>query len=170
MPRSLTSHACPVNLDQDIQSAHDAYIESCLRTIETMLIEFQSLLIDNPSVQTVSFDQEGDPDCMPWFICIDEAGENVDEDIDEIEEIAERWNAMFHPAAVDFLSTLEGDVLSRANLKKDMGKMCAKIAGKLPLSAADKKIWASSFQSHLDALTLEATTPVAPATRKPPRV
>lgn len=170
MSLELTAHAKPQQLDEQAMAAQDAYLVSCIRTVEIMIMEMQSIFDRHPEVVEVSFDQDGDPDNLPVFSCLDSEGDDLGDELEDVEALAERWNETRHPAAVDFLSTLEGDSLRRESLAEDRIKMCRKIGDCLPSTPEKRQAWLTSFQSHLTAMDLDSSIPLPAGKKSGPRM
>lgn len=170
MNLDLSAHIKPEQLAEQAQAIHGAYVNTCRRTMEVMLLEMQGILQRHPEVMEVSFDQEGDTDNMPMFSCLDADGEDMAEMFEDVEAVAERWNESRNPAAVSFLELMEGKKLRRETLGEDRLKMCKAFAKKVPASTSDNNAWAASLDSHLRAMDMERSIPKAGAAKPGPRM
>ena len=170
MTISLTDHVKPEQLEEQAQAIHEAYVNTCRRTMEVMILEMQGIFHRHPEVVEVSFDQEGDTDNMPIFCCLDADGEDLADMFDDVDAIAERWNNTRNPAAVSFMELMEGKKLRRETLGEDRLKMCKAFAKKVPGSTKDNNAWVASFDSYLRAMDMERAIPQSGGSKPGPRM
>lgn len=169
MTHQLAQHASASDLPSQFKQANEAYLSACMRTIEIMLMEMKAMLDLDESIESVCFDQDGDPDNMPLFILEDGEGEELTEGLESVDEVEQRWNASRNAAAVDFMSIMEGKKLRRSELASDLSKACEQLAKTLPCEAIEASEWKQSFLKYLLTDRLESALPAAtrPARARP---
>lgn len=170
MSAALTDHVPHKDIYAQAEDAHKAWAIACVRVIETMVFEMVEIFSQHPEVQVVSFDQDGDADNVPTFECLDENGEDLSEELEYVDKLAERWNETTSDPVVDFLVRAENVMLHRESLVKDVHGLCKKLAKSLPLSEKDAKSWLASFSAHVEATHLSAATPKSRSPRPPSRI
>lgn len=161
MTFDLTAHVKPDHLDDQAKAIHEAYVNTCRRTMEIMILEMHGILRRHPEVVEVSFDQEGDTDSMPMFSCLDADGEDMAEMFEDVEAVAERWNETRNPAAVSFMELMEGKKLRRNTLDEDRLEMCKIFARRVPGDAKENNAWVASFDSYVRAMDMDRDLPMA---------
>ena len=169
MTNPLLNHSTVGNADQQLEEARLASIAADLRTVEVMFLDLQSVFEQCPEVAELSFDIEGDINNMPMFSCVSPEGDDLAENPELVETIAERWNANTLPVTAGFLQVLEGKTFNRDSFWPDVVHACKALQdkGHLSLSNEHMELWVNSFVSHLKAQALEKALPVAKDARKP---
>lgn len=170
MDIDLTAHIKAEHIEEQAQALEKAYVAVYQRTVEIMLIGMRDILNHHPEVTYVSFDQDGDTDSVPIFFCLDGDGEDVADLLDDVTALSEQWNESRSPAAVDFLSLMEGKPLKRETLEEDLRHMCEILAENAPGPSKENKAWAESFLSHLHAMDMELAIPDPSGPRPAPRI
>lgn len=161
-PPIFLEHTKDADLNQQAQQLRVQADALYLRNVEIMFLELRRLLADNPSIVQLSYDQEGDVNCMPMFSCLDEDGNDLAEEIEGVEELSETWNARQGNATEAFLSCLEGFTFHRDTFEADVGKACNKMMKEDALQQGrDITQWKSSFTSYLESLRLDQAAPTA---------
>lgn len=167
MTHQLVQHASASALPTQFKQANEAYLAACMRTIEIMLMEMKAMFDLDESIESVCFDQDGDPDNVPLFILENREGKELDEGLEAVDEVEQRWNATRNAAAVDFMVNMEGMTLRRSELAADLNKACEKLAKTLPCETNEARAWKESFLAHLLGERLEVALPSAKRSERP---
>lgn len=170
----LSEHAVPEQREAQMARAQELLKQQAMRVVELMIWDVWGLFEADVTLTKVSYDQEGDTDCVPLFSCKDDSGDDLDDDF--ATDVAEGWNANTHPAVVAFLGANENEPFWRASFAHDAKKACLRTAeGDLGISSSEATAWAESFgravaahvaqvqAAHLDAVLDDA----APKARGP---
>lgn len=161
-------HASPGDFAAQVEELKDWRRIAFLREIEIMFMELQSLLDKHPSVMAFSYCQNGDVSAFPIFQCLDEDGNEIIEEIEGFEALAEEWNSRTGAAVERFLCTQEERVFHRQGFEEDVLAGCKTVKKEEPW-LDDGNVWLPSFISHLKAITLDRSTPKPSTNAHPSR-
>lgn len=167
---AFLQHANPTDLDAQAEELRQASEVLYLRSVEIMFLELRAILVDHPDIVQISYDQDGDTDSVPLFSCLDKNGDDIAEDIEAVDALAETWNGRMGNATVRFLSTMEGYTFHRDSFERDVEKACKKMMEEDMLrNESDVRQWKSSFTSYLESLRLDHAAPASTKLRNNPR-
>jgi hypothetical protein len=165
----LLRHASPIDLAGQADELQAVRNAAYLRGVEIMFLELRELFHDHSEITSVCFDQDGDVDSFPAFTCLAINGNDLSEDIEDVELLAEKWNDRIGPATSGFLTSQEGRQFHRAHFEQDVIEGCRKMERDELISLGDDfEQWLGSFSSHLSAIALDlGSAPSAPSSPKP---